>query len=376
MAMTRTIDTAKPAPRLSTAIAIARLVGILGVVYVHAWTGRTAEELTAQAMTAQGLLRIVVIEMFGRSAVPLLGMISGWLVVSTATRRGYLAFVTGKARAILLPMLLWSAIAVVAVCSFAWFGQLKAPVPSSLGWVLNELVPLAHPGDISVQMPFLRDLFVCMLVAPLLVRLPLSALAGIAVLVVVWSVSLLPLYVLLRPQILVFFIAGILARRTDAAERVATLPYGLAALPYALLFLPAFLFAVEGTPFITAHPHAMAAFDLVFRLASSLIFWRTAWAVAGLSIAGRIVRLERYGFLAFCDHLVLLWLLGPVIGLVTGPLGAPLYPAYLLLQPSLVLGATILLGKALIALAPAAAGILSGGRLTRPPDLPRPARPV
>ncbi len=356
---------AKVDPRLSSAIAIARLVGILGVVYVHAWTGRTAEELTAGAYTAQGVLRVIVIELFGRSAVPLLGMISGWLVVGSAMRRPYRAFLGSKARTILLPMLLWNAIALLLVCSAAYFGTLKAPTPTSIGWTLNELVPLARANDIDVQMPFLRDLFVCMMLAPLLVRLPLSALAVIAGVVAAWGISTLHVPLLLRPQILLFFTAGIVARRTGLAERIVALSFAVCAAPYALLFAPALWFALKGTPFIDAHPHAMAAFDILFRLASGLLFWRAAWALAGSGIAARLVGLERYGFLAFCDHLVLLWLLGPVIGLATGPLGAPLYPAYLLLQPLLVFGATILIGRALIMGVPRAAGILSGGRLTR-----------
>lgn len=358
-------QTVPTSPRVSAAIAIARLVGILGVVYVHGWTGRSAEDLTDMALTAQGALRTVVIELFGRSAVPLLGMISGWLVVSSATRRRYGEFVRGKARTILVPMVLWNAIGLALVCGFAWFGQLRAPIPTSVGWVLNELVPLAHPGDISVQMPFLRDLFVCMLLAPLLVRLPLPALAVAAAIVIAWSVAMLQLFVLLRPQILFFFIAGMAARRTGLAERIAAWPMLVCALPYALLFAPAFWFATQGTPFIDAHPHRMAAFDMVFRLASGLLFWRVAWALAGRAASERLVDLERYGFLAFCDHLVLLWLLGPVIGLLTGPLGGPLYPVYLLVQPLLILGATILIGRFLLALSRPAAGVLSGGRLTR-----------
>ena len=87
--------------------------------------------------------------------------------------------------------------------------------------------------------------------------------------------------------------------------------------------------------------------------------------MAGSDVADRLRGIERYGFLAFCDHLVLLWLFGPVIGLATGALGAALYPAYLLVQPLLVLGVTIVLGRVLMALSPSVARVLSGGRLGR-----------
>jgi hypothetical protein len=54
-----------------------------------------------------------------------------------------------------------------------------------------------------------------------------------------------------------------------------------------------------------------------------------------------------------------------VIGLATGSLGAGLYPAYLLVQPLLVLGVTVVLGQVLMALSPSVARVLSGGRLGR-----------
>ncbi|BCA63204.1 hypothetical protein HMP09_2438 [Sphingomonas sp. HMP9] len=365
------MDTGQPEPareaerRLSTAIAIARLIGIMGIVYVHAWTGRTAEELSAVAFSGQAVFRTALGEIFGRSAVPLLGMISGWLVVSAATRQRYGAFLRGKARTILLPMLLWNAIAILLVGTAATFGDLKAPTPSSIGWTLNELVPLAHANDINVQMPFLRDLFVCMILAPLLVRASTAWLALVASIVVVWSVSGVHVPLLLRPQILLFFTAGIAARRFGVAERVARWPVALCAVPFVVLVAPRLWTALLGNMFFDSHPQGMAAFDIAFRLTSAVLFWRVAWALAGSRVADRLRGIERYGFLAFCDHLVLLWLFGPVIGLATGAMGAALYPAYLLVQPLLVLAVTIVLGRALIAVSPTAARVLSGGRLGR-----------
>ena len=351
--------------RLSTAIAIARLIGIMGIVYVHAWTGRTAEELAAVAFGWQAVLRTVLGEVFGRSAVPLLGMISGWLVVSTATRQDYGPFLLGKARTILLPMVLWNAIAILLVGAAATFGDLKAPTPTSIGWTLNELVPLVHANDVNVQMPFLRDLFVCMMLAPVLVRASTAWLALVASIVVVWCVSGVHVPLLLRPQILLFFTAGIAARRSGVAERVAGWPVALCALPFVALITPRLWTALLGNGFFDTHPHLMAAFDIVFRLASAVLFWRLAWGLAESNVANRLRGIERYGFLAFCDHLVLLWLFGPVLGLATGALGAGLYPAYLLIQPLLVLGVTVVLGWLLMAVSPSVARVLSGGRLGR-----------
>jgi len=51
------------------------------------------------------------------------------------------------------------------------------------------------------------------------------------------------------------------------------------------------------------------------------------------------------------------------LGKLTGPLGSPLYPLYLILQPLLVLVAVVALGRILRRVAPRAAALLSGGRL-------------
>src|SRR3546814_1187830 len=71
---------------------------IFGVVYVHAWTGLDGGRLTLADSSTQGVFRWVLMELLGRSAVPLLGMISGWLVAGSASHRTYGAFIGGKNR--------------------------------------------------------------------------------------------------------------------------------------------------------------------------------------------------------------------------------------------------------------------------------------
>ncbi len=344
---------------------MARLIGILGVVYVHGWTGLNWEKLFAANDSAQGIFRILVNEIFGRSAVPLLSIISGWLVVSTAASKSYGPFIGGKAKAILAPMILWNAIAIVAVAAGVMMLGVAGPLPTSFAWTLNELVPLLSPSNINVQMPFLRDLFVCMLFAPLLVRLPPIALGAVAAVAILWTVSTFQFPLLQRPPILIFFVAGIALRRFGSAERIAAAPMWMLAAPFVLLLAPKIALAVIGEPFAWEHPRIVAAFDVAFRLASAVLMWRCAWGLAGGRAGAPLRKLETYGFLLFCTHLIFMWVAAPLIGKVVGRLGDPLYPVFFLLQPALALGAAILIGKALLVVSPPLAGILSGGRLTQ-----------
>lgn len=363
--------------QISAAIAISRVLCILGVVYAHAWTGLDGGQLAAANASDQGILRWVVMEVLGRSSVPLLSMISGWLVLTAAWSRSYGSFLAGKGRTILVPMLLWNAIAMLVISGSAVAGLMQAPMPQSPLNAADQFFSLTAPNETNVQMAFLRDLFVCMAIAPWLISLRSSWLAAIMVLAMGWSISGLAFPLLLRPAILVFFVAGMLVRRGAFEMRVAAIPLAFCfALFAALALAKVDLVALQG-PFADRHPALMAAIDLALRFAAALFFWRLAWALAGSRAGGAIMRLEPYAFLIFCSHLIFIWIGGPLIGAWTGPLGSPLYPAFLLAQPLLAAIAAIGLGALLHLLAPRAATLLSGGRLrpaVRSPGEALPAR--
>lgn len=347
--------------RVSAAIGVARVICILGVVYVHAWTGRGGSEMASAA--PQAVMRWLLMELLGRSAVPLLGMVSGWLAVSSVGKRSYLSFIAGRARTILAPMILWNGLAILLVSGAACIGLISAPIPSDWRWVGNEVLSLASPNEINVQMPFLRDLFVCMAAAPLFVRLPRAALLAVAGAVIAWTLSGVAFPLLLRPQILLFFVVGILARREGLETRAAAAPLSLLAIPYALLALAAAWAGASAEAHGVAPAWLTAGLDLSLRFAAGVFFWALAWRLAAGSAGAVLLKAEPYVFLMFCTHLIMIWLAGPLIGRATGPLGSPLYPLYLLAQPALVLMAAIGVGRLLVSASPAAARILSGGRL-------------
>jgi hypothetical protein len=360
------------------AIGIARVFCILGIVYVHAWTGRTAEELQILDDSWQGLLRWGLIELLGRSAVPLLGAISGWLSGPSAAKRSYARFVRVKARTILAPMLLWNIIAMILVCGFAYWGTLKAPIPASLAEALDWIGCVTQPNPINVQISFLRDLFLCMCAAPLMARLKDGWLWALWLIAAAWSVSNLNVPLLLRPPILLFFVSGMLARRSGLAERIGEWPLRACLLPYVLMLGPKIWLSTFDDAWMKQEVVIANAIDIPMRFAAALAIWRSALALAPRPAGRFILRGERYAFLLFCSHLVLIWLLGPVVGLATGRMGDPLYPAYLLLQPLLALGSTLLIAWGLESVSRPLAGLLSGGRLSeplsRPPPQPLPAK--
>lgn len=356
-------------PLQSDAITAARVFCILGIIYVHAWTGRTTLFLIQNSDTAQGLFRWLLVETIGRSSVPLLGMISGWLVGGSALRRGYWQFIAGKARTILAPMLVWNALSIVFVCGAAWLGWLSAPMPDDIGWVIDEILGYASFNVINVQNTFLRDLFVCMAIAPLAIRLQSRWLWFSAALIAAWAIAgwWFPLF--LRPQIPLFFLFGIIARRYDIAERVEMMPFSYAALPFAVMAPAKLAISIWGFEFTQDNMELVAAADTVTRVTAALLAWRTAIAIARHPAMALFARIEPYTFFLFCSHMILIWLGGQTLGQFSGPLGAPGYPLFLLVQPVLTLAAAMVLGGLLLKVAPGTAKLLSGGRLRAEPPV-------
>jgi fucose 4-O-acetylase-like acetyltransferase len=357
----------------SDAIRISRILGILGIIYVHAWTGRTLDELNALAGSPQIAFRWVLIDLFGRSAVPLLSIISGWLVAPSVQRRSYIGFVRGKAATLLAPMLAWNVIAMTLVCGAAQMGWLHAPKAVGLGWILNEIFCLTAPNDVNVQIAFLRDIFVIMLAAPVLVRLPSWGLGLVAAGAAVWCIGGWNLVVLLRPQILLFFIFGIFARRYDWATAVGRWSWIAAAAPFCLIGPSVVALSIWGQPWTDAHSALTSALDLTLRLSAAILLWRIATALAPRPTGRALNALAPLAFLMFCTHMTMIWFGGPWLGQFTGPLGAPAYPALLLVQPLLVLAATAVLREGLLALSPGLLALLSGGqaRVVRPSSVAR-----
>ena len=352
-----------PGQGFSDAIDIARLICILGVVYVHAWAGVGIAEIHALPLQPGTFLFWTLGEGFARSSVPLLSVISGWLVGSSVRQRSYGRFVLNKAVSLVAPMAAWNLIAVLfvglAVLSIGFEAEFQ-PIGMAL---VNEVLHLTAPAKFNVQNVFLRDVFICMLAAPLLVRLDSRLLWVIAVATAVWAVAGWDLYVLLRPQILLFFLFGILARRSDFVQKLDTVPKAPVLLVFTGMASIRVAIAIWGQEYQATHAHLILLFDNVFRMVAAISFWWAAARLARSRFAPLLLRLAPYSFLLFCSHVIVLRAIGPVIGHFTGHIGDPLWPVFFVLQPVIALIGAVVMGQGLRYFWPALAKLLSGGRL-------------
>jgi hypothetical protein len=129
------------------------------------------------------------------------------------------------------------------------------------------------------------------------------------------------LLVLLRPQILAFFILGVLARRNDWASTIGRWGWGAAAGPFFVIAPASVALSIWGQPWSNAHAAATASLDLGLRLAAAILFWRIAVALAPRASGRALSALSPLAFLMFCAHMTMIWFGGE---LLLGPLSARL----------------------------------------------------
>lgn len=171
-------------------------------------------------------------------------------------------------------------------------------------------------------------------------------------------------YILLRPEIFLFFVIGLLARRQS--WKVA-LNFKLV-FPVVLVVLSALAFTISGRMGYISQPAAVWNLaGMLLHIFAALLFWFASVSLAQTRVKPILLRAEPYIFILFCSHVLFLRVTGSVLGGVFGRFGDPLFPVYFLLQPFIALAAAVLLGKLLHRIWPALGSLLSGGRF-------RPAR--
>ncbi|WKN23755.1 acyltransferase family protein [Azotobacter vinelandii] len=218
-------DARPPTAReLSQAIGFARITLIVGLVFLHYMRYPNSQVSPFDGMdVAHHPLATFVnsfVLFFFFSAVPLLSLISGWLFFSFAARPHAARFelqrrIRRRLRSLYLPLVFWNAVFLAILLSlFLW--RASDPLPGVLnirferaGWFdyLNAVFGLTrHP--VGFQFWFVRDLFVTVLISPLLwLLLRHAPYLGLAILGPAWLAGH-DLLIFFRSDVVFFFYLG------------------------------------------------------------------------------------------------------------------------------------------------------------------------
>jgi len=324
---------------LSDAIRIARVVCIVLMLTVHVWPG-AGLILSAGSPAPLALFYEALIGYLGRSAVPLLSIISGYLLFTTLLNRNPspAKMVRRKFQTLILPMVFWSAALLTLQVLYVKVSGMQKPLPDTpLAWMNAFLAITAEPAN--APLAFLRDIFLCAVVA--LVAFRVFRGRPLATLIVALAINAADFasggLLLLRPPIMTFYVLGMaLAWRGSIGELPGWQP------TMAVL-------AIDGAVRMASLPEgpeaASITTSLLHRFAMALLLWNMSLAI--LRRTGRlkeiILAVEPSIFLVFCSHMLTIAVCGRILVAIGIHPAEPIYAIFFLLQLAACVAAGLLM---------------------------------
>lgn len=358
---------------ISDSIRVARVIGILGLVIIHVPPWRVELGDPPRAIEAFDLAFLYCQELFGRASVPLLSVVSGYLMVHQHGAIGALSRLRKKGRSLLAPLVGWNLIAILLATAMSR----HLPYATLREWA-DALFAFGSEPAIR-PLYFLRDIFVCALLFPLIRlaidRAPVATLTLIAILSLAgWTY---PLFVGSGP--LLFFTTGVaIALGKLSADPDRRQKHLIIA---AALLAPGFTTAVMTEMLID--PGSADWLKLAFtiglfieRICGAWFVWLFARWMLRQRWNPLIQAIEPYIFVIFCSHVLWLavaWHLLEAAGITYRH---PLYPLFFFTAPFQALVAGLTAAAILRRLSPTLLGLLCGGRVPPPTDWARARRPA
>lgn len=266
-------------------------------------------------------LRAILVDVLGRSSVPLLSIISGFLAWGVFQKKRNFEVFKDRARKILVPMILWNSIGV-----FLLFLKFKSLQGVEL---FNSVFALTGSG-VYAHLDFLRDIYVMTVITPFLVFLIKRAPLLLAIFSVFLCLYDFNIYIVFRNQIFIFYAVGIFL----ALYRVELIADNFfVGLVLVLVFVCAS--AVELAELYGVFSVGYY-YDNFFRrpLMVVLSWFLCVWIARGPLIRFFIF-LERYVFLFFLSHVFLFTLIGATFYRAEFLHGKMAYAVFWLVSPVL-----------------------------------------
>lgn len=317
----------------SDAMKVARVLCIFFMLYVH--THLFYHEGFQSTEYFVGL-RSTFADLLGRSSVPLLSALSGFLMLGYFAKYQFKAATQKRAVVLLIPLMVWNTLGLLL--AFARGKGLDVDV--------NDVVPL-WSRSYYLHLDFLRDVFVVSAATPLLVWL-FQRFRIYGLLAVLGLVSIIDLWpVLLRDQILAYYAIGIFIGmyRLNITRYVPTIRTA-SWLAFTGLFVIILTEAVSGKAMYSILPSEV--FDNGLRRPiGALTFWFAAVAIARhRRVSGFLIKhVEPAVFLLFLSHIMILNVLGSVYASIPVLHNAPVYTLVWASLPIVCLGITIVCAK-------------------------------
>jgi len=362
--------------QLSRTINVARITLIIGLVFLHYHAFPNSRVSPFQGMDPHRYPLATFVNSFVLffffSAVPLLSMVSGWLFFSFSVEEANTALrtrISGRLRSLYLPMVFWNALVLLVVGvlfllapTHPLLQAINIPFAQASGMdYLNALFAVTgHP--VAFQFWFVRDLFVTVLISPLLWwMLRRAPYLGLALLALAWMAGH-DLWIFFRTDVVFFFaLGGFIRLHRVPLEICRKVAITLLVLYLALVALRA------GVPLWlelddAQRPPLLSAATRAMRLLGVLACWGMLLQLAATPAGARIARFSGLAFFVYALHFPLIEQVKLVLwSQVPAHTDAWMIAHYL---ASVTLTCTIAIALAMLVerLAPRVFALMNGGR--------------
>ncbi|MDF1600812.1 acyltransferase [Mesorhizobium sp. YIM 152430] len=325
---------------MSQRVAIARTLCIAFMTFVHVQPG-IAENVYDREAGFFDIVYFVLTRLIGLSSVSLLGIVSGYFIVSSLVKAGPARVLAAKLRTLVVPLVSWNALMLALLVAYGvlsdnWRDMLQA---TPLG-IANAFLALTE-WPLVVPLWFLRDLFVCCLVSPLLLLGLRRSAPAVFVVLVAYTLFGTDWYLMQRPQLLLFFAIGMWLRLADIGEwpldRVLR-PFlaGLAIMVAIFLAL-----RIERVSIGEMNETLRIVLDTLLRVSMAAGCWLLTGVLRRSRFGSLLIRFEPYAFFLFCSHAIVFVFGGILLRRVFGNYGSELYPVSFFIQPVIAVVAAI-----------------------------------
>lgn len=326
---------------MSQRVAIARTLCIFFMTFVHVQPG-IAENVYDREAGFFDIVYFTLTRLVGLSSVSLLGIVSGYFIVSSLVKAGSWTVIATKLRTIVIPLVAWNTVMLALLLAYGMLSGNWQDMPQATGLGIANAFLAITEWPLVVPLWFLRDLFMCCVLSPLLlVGLRRSAPAVFALLVIYMLVGS-DWYVMQRPQLLLFFAIGMWLRLVGVGE----IKLGRVLRPFlvGLVVMVAVFIAIRigGVSLSEMNDTLRIVLDTLLRLTMAAGCWLLTDVVRRSRFSALFIRLEPYTFFLFCSHAILFNFGGILLRRVFGNYGSELFPVSFFLQPFLAVAAAVI----------------------------------
>jgi hypothetical protein len=343
-------------PAASDTIRMARILCILLLVYAHAQPYQAG--VPEALLSPMGLIHYLR-QLLGHTSVPLLSLISGYLLARTLSARPYMDELGNKWVSLVVPLVLWNLITIAKT----YLESGLETTPAIHEWPNAVLAITSHPAMMPLY--FLRDAFVCFLMSPALLFLARKLPGTAALALLLNALFNIDSVLFINSAIPVFYFAGcvLLVRQVPIPDHVM-LRKSVWAAGLAMVLLSFAAFHMPSEPGMTEPSSvAHAAVDIALRAAGCLVFWFVASRLLHSRTGAFLLPFEPIAFFIFCAHGMAAGLWWMAIGRLGYADVTPVFLGYFVLSPLLALIACVMAVWALRKVTPKGLSLLMGGRI-------------